>query len=274
MRNIHDILDLARKIKGEPNVVSVAIAIFRRRTFRQLADLRWLDGDDEDLSRILEKSAERVAGIFAVEKDGVSFETVGNTTRGARTRHHRRLHDAPRLAGDPKGGGGLMAHNRPSRNLRSMINNRMTQTVRLRPRQEGSRPPTTGEMLATKVIVEHATGEAHFGNQAQSCELCRGAEPWKQFPMSRRLCESTTRRSTCTATSESERGSCAVNSGRLGRVQPAKKSKRGPKKHHGDADGAKRQGVEIRKPILSSCDIRHHDVKKALLHPEAAPSWA
>ena len=80
MRDIHEVIERAREILSERHVRSVAIAVFRRRTFRQLADLRWLDGDDEDLSRILEKSAERIAGIIGVESDGIFFETVGDTT--------------------------------------------------------------------------------------------------------------------------------------------------------------------------------------------------
>lgn len=79
--SIAEIISRAREILAEPNVVSVALAVYKRHTFRQLADLHWLGDDEEDVCKNFDKrAAERVAGILAIEKDGISFECSGNTS--------------------------------------------------------------------------------------------------------------------------------------------------------------------------------------------------
>jgi hypothetical protein len=78
MQDIAEVIELAYRIRSEKNVTDVAIVTYRRFTFRQLAKLDWLNDDKELLTNLLEVS--RVAGILAVEKDGVSFECLNNTT--------------------------------------------------------------------------------------------------------------------------------------------------------------------------------------------------
>jgi hypothetical protein len=79
MQNIGEIISRAREILTEKNVTDVALVVYRKNSFRLLAKLHWLD-DDKPMSKIVESDLIRIAGIVAVESDGISFESLNGTS--------------------------------------------------------------------------------------------------------------------------------------------------------------------------------------------------
>jgi hypothetical protein len=76
-QDIREVIQRAREIVNEKNVLRVAIAF--RRWHGQLTDLVWIGGSADD-SIVFNSPFKRVSGILVVEHDGISFETIGNTT--------------------------------------------------------------------------------------------------------------------------------------------------------------------------------------------------